>query len=539
MREIELLAPAGDMLSLKCAVFNGANAIYLGLSDFNARIKADNFTKENIDGVVKFAHLYGVKVYLTINTLIKNSEVNDFIKLVDCAYRARVDAFIVQDLGMAMLIKRIYPNAVLHASTQMGIHNLQGAKFLEELGFSRVVLARETKLEDIKLIKQQTNLEIEYFVQGALCVAFSGNCYLSAIKNGNSGNRGKCLQLCRLPYNAYVNGKKQDEKYYLSCKDLCLMRQLDALIDAGVTSLKIEGRLKRASYVAQVVRSYRKIIDNHITDTDKIVKEQKKIQEIFSRGEFNETAYLYDNFNIINSNINNHEGKYIGSVTKFEKFKDLFKITLRLTEPIAMNDAIRLINGNKVVSIGVGNVNKIANNIYEIFSKTMASVGDKVYLLKSSAKEGNLTQFERKLPIDMCFCAHVNQKPKLTADCGGCSVSVDIEETISIAQNRACTYDDVYKQVSKLNDTYFILQTLNLDIDDNIFVPVSILNELRRRVVDKLLDAMINNYNTSMPEMTVNDYKIAVPQLQTKYANYVMIDEAMKVDKVNSYILPK
>ncbi len=537
MQKIELLAPAGDMQSLKCAVYNGADAVYLGLNDFNARIKADNFTRDNIAGVVNFAHLYGVKVYLTLNTLVKDGEVEDFLDTFAAAYRARVDAFIIQDLGMAVLIKKKYPNAVLHASTQMGIHNLQGAKMLESLGFARVVLSRETKLADIKLIRQNTNLEIEYFVQGALCVAFSGNCYLSAIKNGNSGNRGKCLQLCRLPYTAYLDGKMLDTKYYLSCKDLCLMRHIDELTEAGVISLKIEGRLKRASYVAQTVRSYRKVIGRHISDNEQILKEQKKIQNIFSRGAFNEAAYLFDNFNIINSDINNHEGKHIGKVTRVERFKDLYKITLQLSESVSSKDAIRLISGTDITSIGVGNVNKLGEGMYQIFSTNAPKVGAKVYLLKSAEKEDNLISFERKLPIDMHFEAHLGGCAALIATYGNISAKVQSCDIVAEAKTRAATYEDVYKQVSKLNDTHFVLNVFSVDIDD-VFLPVSLLNDLRRRVVEELEAKIISEYNATMPEMVENDISIVRPVINTRATDFVMIDDVTDAsDRTQNYII--
>ncbi len=537
MDNIELLAPVGDMLSLKCAVYNGANAVYLGLSNFNARIKADNFTEDNIAEVVRFAHLYNVKVYLTANTLVKNGEVSDFMHMIDVAYRAKVDAFIMQDFGMAMLVKKKYPNAVLHASTQMGIHNLQGAKMLQSLGYSRVVLSRETKLQDIIEIKKNTDLEIEYFVQGALCVAFSGNCYLSALKNGNSGNRGRCLQLCRLPYKAYKDGKLVGEKYYLSCKDLCLMNELDNLINAGVTSLKIEGRLKRASYVAQVVRSYRKLLDKKLNTLDDMVSEQKKIQSIFSRGEFNEKAYLYDNFNIINPDISNHEGRLIGSVVKVEKFKDIQKITLRLSEAISTNDVLRMVKKDNVCSIGVGNVNKVGIDLYEVFSTTKPEIGSKVYILKSAEVEDKLTAYNRRLPIGMHLYAKYGNKAVLTALYKDLSVDVAIDEVLQEAKSRPCTYDDVYKQVSKLNDTYFVLARLSCDMD-NVFMPVSLLNELRRLVIEKLENAIIDDYNSNLPAMVINNIDMSVPDLSTDSVDTYIVDRVInEVERDSRHII--
>ena len=209
--KVELLAPCGDKNTFLVALNSGADAIYLGAKDFNARKKANNFTNQEIRECVKQAHLFGVKVYLTLNILIKNDEFDKVEKIVDEALDANIDAFIIQDLGLAYYLKNRYKNIVLHASTQMGVCNVEGAKLIEKMGFSRVVLSREVKLEDIIRIKKETKLEIEYFVQGALCVSFSGNCYLSSVTKNQSGNRGECLQLCRLPYN--VAGK---DGYFMS-----------------------------------------------------------------------------------------------------------------------------------------------------------------------------------------------------------------------------------------------------------------------------------------------------------------------------------
>ena len=195
--KVEILAPVGSIESLYTAIAHGANAVYLGLPKFQARAKAQDFTYENLQSYVAFAHAFNVKVYLTLNTLVTNEEWPELLQTIDIAMQAGIDAFILQDLGVAYTIKTRYPQAVLHASTQMGINNVYGAKIAEKLGFQRVVLARETTLEDIRAIKEQTQLEIEYFVQGALCVAYSGNCYLSSLTNGCSGNRGMCKQLCR------------------------------------------------------------------------------------------------------------------------------------------------------------------------------------------------------------------------------------------------------------------------------------------------------------------------------------------------------
>ena len=275
---MKLLSPAGNLQALKVAVYNGADEIYLGVNDFNARNNIDGFTTQSIKEGVDFAHLYGVKVLLAINVLITDQEMQNAVDVaVECA-NAGVDAFIVQDLGFAKLLREYYPNLQLHASTQAGVHNLEGAKFFESLGFKRIVLARETPLDEIKRIKdlrikfckidkstveigKNCNIEIEYFVQGALCVGFSGNCYLSSYLCSASGNRGRCKQLCRLPYTLKFKDKSIKKGYLLSAKDFNLLSRLKQLEQAGVDAIKIEGRARRPYYVAVCTREYRRALD--------------------------------------------------------------------------------------------------------------------------------------------------------------------------------------------------------------------------------------------------------------------------------------
>ena len=279
MEKTEILAPAGNLKNFYVAINNGADAVYLGLQGFNARAKAENFTKENIREITSYAHLFGVKVYVTLNTLISNDEAQSLLETAKACVDAKVDAFLVQDFGVLSLLKQNFKGINIHASTQMGIHNLEGAIIAEKLGITRVVLSREAKLEDIKLIKKNTNLEIEYFVQGALCVAFSGNCYLSEYLMGESGNRGKCKQICRF---SYYNNLTKKEGFYLSPSDLCLLKNLKLLIDAGVCSFKIEGRLRRSGYVGQAVSSYKqalKLLEENKLDKTFINTQQEKLKK--------------------------------------------------------------------------------------------------------------------------------------------------------------------------------------------------------------------------------------------------------------------
>ena len=261
----ELLSPAGNMECLKAAVLNGADAVYLGGKSFGARAYAGNFSDEEMIDAVRYAHLYGVKIYVTVNTIIYNNEVHELMEYIKYLYSIGVDALIMQDIGMIDLIRKTYPNLSLHASTQLHIHNLEGVKFACKLGLKRVVLARETPISLINEIRKNTNIELEVFVHGALCMSYSGQCLMSALIGNRSGNRGTCAQCCRQPYSLEINGTKvKKNEYLLSTKDLCTLTNIGKLIDSGVESFKIEGRMKRPEYVYLVTSIYRKAIDNYI-----------------------------------------------------------------------------------------------------------------------------------------------------------------------------------------------------------------------------------------------------------------------------------
>lgn len=527
MRKPELLAPAGDKTSFYAAINNGADAIYLGLPAFNARIKAENFTLENLGEYVKTAHLFGVKIYITVNTLISDAEMEEFIKTVSMCLSFGVDAFIIQDFGMAKTLKTLFPDIVLHASTQMGIHNLHGAKALEEIGFSRVVLSRETKFEDIKEIKNGTNLEIEYFVQGALCVCFSGNCYMSALKTGASGNRGLCKQLCRLPY--YENGKKG---HYLSPNDLCLIASLEELNTAGVSSYKIEGRLKRASYVAQAVKAFRTAIDKN--DPNKTEKLKSDIKEVFSRGEFNESAYLYDNYNIIDVKNNNHTGKKIGKIIAKVRFKDIYKYTIKSSEEIAQGDGIKTF-GKLENSFGVGNV-EVNGDEYTVYTKNnKIEVGDTVHKILDAKKEQALLDKKKSIPLSVEIIAKLNNPVKIKLSGGGETVEKE-SGLCEKAKNAPITETDL-KNRMKFGDTNFEMVDFHATVD-NVFIPNSFLNDIRRIATQELENKILEKNKSSFLKNNPNflgvnesDIKAVLSKNHTHYeylfSSAVIIDETI------------
>lgn len=288
MSNIELLSPAGDLECLKVAVQTGANAVYFGAEEFNARVNSRNFNKQELVEAIEYAKLRGVKTHLTLNILIKNNEFDDALKLVEFAYNAGIDAVIIQDLGFAKKVIGLFPDLEVHSSTQMTIYNLDGAKEIKNLGFSRCVLARELSIGEIEHICKNIDIDIEVFIHGALCISYSGQCLMSSMIGGRSGNRGKCAGTCRLPYTLLRDGKEQEKGYLLSSKDVCTLDVIPELIKAGVKSFKIEGRMKSKEYVGIVTSIYRKYIDLSESGKKYIVDEadKEKLMQIFNRGGF-------------------------------------------------------------------------------------------------------------------------------------------------------------------------------------------------------------------------------------------------------------
>ena len=528
--KLELLAPSGDMRSFEAALGCGADAVYLGLDDFNARMKAENFNKANIADVVKRAHFLGVKVYVTINTILQNQEFNSLVSLVNVCVVSKADAFLVQDLGVAYVLKKLFPNIVLHASTQIGVHNLYGAKVAEKIGFKRVVLSRETKLEDIKAIRENTNLEIEYFVQGALCVAFSGNCYLSAKEQGASGNRGLCKQLCRLPYVAGYekNGKfeKAGEGYLLSARDLSLASNVEELVEAGVTSFKIEGRLRREGYVAEAVGVYRRILDSiengekaKLTDA-----EGERLKTSFSRGEYLERAYLDKGTPfVIEKRFNNHIGTKIGVVKKVAPFKDgLFEVTIDSSHPLAAGDGLKFFDGDvEKASLGVGNPKSLGKGLWSFVTKTAIKPNWAVNLTLDSEEERSALEVARRVPVRLEVIA-LQGKPlevKASAKIDGENIEFAAysENPLEKATNVPTSKEEIALQCSKVADSGF--ETAQVDVEtDGVFLPKSVANGVRRNALLGLKEAIIARNEKDITVKPLENLDAALESIEPHFA---------------------
>ena len=542
----EILAPAGDKDSLIAAINNNADAVYLGLDDFNARVKAENFSKDNIGEVVRYAHLFGVKVYVTINILIKENEYPSLIEVIRACVKAKVDAYIVQDLGVARLIRECFKGAVLHASTQMGVSSLRGALVLQKEGFTRVVLARETKESEIRLIKEHTSLEIEYFVHGALCVSYSGNCYLSSFNHLQSGNRGRCLQLCRLKYGCSASKKG----YLLSARDLCLLEQMERLIDAGVTSFKIEGRLKREGYVGLVTSTYASLLDAIKNKKDfNIPNAKNDLKEAFCRGDFSYSAYLDKGVpsSIIETKYQNHTGIKIGKVIEVRKFKDIFQIDVFSSHQIRKGDGLKFFSyGQEVGSLGVGNVEIIGNKKYRLYSKNKVDINSDVHLILNEEKEEKILNTIRRIPLEVNVKAYVDQPLEILFKYKDEEISARSDYILPKAKSKSISKQDLLRNIDKFDKEPFFIKKFECDIDD-VFVPLSVINDTRRKALSLIKEKIISfeekNINVRIDESAIANF------LQNKEVSFkedkriIIIDNNVdiasikKIDDFSSYIV--
>ncbi len=512
MKKVELLAPAGNFNTLKTAVYAGADAVYFGGKGFNARAKAQNFGLDLKDAVA-FCHMHNVKAYFTLNTLIDNDQISELLDCINDAIFAGVDAFIVQDFGVLYILKKYYKNIEIHASTQMAVNNYLGAVQAQKMGVSRVVVSREISLEDIRLIKQNTNLQVEAFVQGALCVCFSGNCYLSSYMFGKSGNKGECLQPCRLPVKALIKGKEIKKGYLLSAKDICMANRLKDLIEVGVDSFKIEGRLRRVGYVGQVVKTYKKIINNKKLETTDL----QQIKKAFNRGDFTE-GYLNGNNNIIYEYIQGHTGICIGKVIAFNKGKKFNTLKIKSQHNISKGDGLKIIDDTKEISTITAMDIKNDGNIYTITTTANTIVGANVHLILDAESERAFESYTKKLNVYFTLIAKENQNICLEYKFNNISGKVYGGVCVK-ALSSPLSKESAFNQLSKLNDTYFCLDKFDF-FGDNVFVTKSELNNLRRSAIEQLekefYSSQVNIQELEyIKQRVLNDYKnILCPQEQ-------------------------
>jgi putative protease len=497
MKKPELLAPAGNMDCLKAAILAGCDAVYLGGNMFGARSFANNFDYDELKEAVNYAHEYGVKVYVTTNTLIYENEVERFTEYVSYLNSIHVDAIIMQDIGMMDKMRKEFPDMEIHASTQMHIHNEEGVKLVKELGLTRAVLARETDYQTIKKIKENVDIELEIFVHGALCISYSGQCLMSSLIGNRSGNRGTCAGSCRHKYDVLNENfeKINNHKYNLSTKDLNSLNDLEKLIKTGADSFKIEGRMKSKSYVYLVVKLYRMAIDSYF-EKGKIEINNSDLEDLkvtFNRLFTKGFLFNADNNDIINPYRPNHLGVEIGKVIECKNNY----ITIKLEKNLAINDGIRIISKQDIGFI-VTSLFKNKKRISEAKKGDIVSIPLKDKIDKNSTVvktvdyktnqkiENILTTSKRTVKINGFMELKKNQYVTLQINDGINNIKVKSNIVAESPLKIPTDVNRIYEQVCKTGGTIYEFENLEIDAEDEIFIPIKEINELRRKALEEL-----------------------------------------------------
>ena len=499
MEKVEILAPAGSMESLVAAINKGADAVYLGGNKFSARAYASNFDNDNMLKAVDYAHSYDVKIYVTLNTILKENEVEEAVRYVGYLYEIGVDALIIQDLGLLKRIKEDFPLMEVHASTQMTIHNGEAAVYFKDKGFHRIVLSREMTLEEIKYISKDLGIETEMFVHGAICVAYSGQCLMSSMIGGRSGNRGRCAQPCRMEYT--LRGEKSGETkgHLLSPKDMCTIEDVEDIVETGVYSLKIEGRMKRAEYVAGVVDNYKKAV-NKVLYNKKYDEQAGKRQllQLFNRSGFT-NAYLKKNTgkDMMSFNSPKNSGISLGVV---DKSGDIV-----IKEDLAVGDGIRYRDKGFTLS-------KIVHNGNEVKS---AKRGDKVKLYPIDYKKGDelfkslnkqlfdeleeyLKPYTKKIPLNAVVNFAVDKPVAIKINYKGNDYEV-LGEVVQKAEKRPLDQERIKEALKKSGEVAFKIENIEFENFEDGFMRVSDLNNLRRDIIEKITKEVCRSYRRKRP----------------------------------------
>lgn len=554
MENVELLSPVGEWDSLVAAVQNGANAVYFGANEFNARMNSKNFDREELKKAIEYAKLRNVKTNLTLNILIKNNEFEKAMDLVEYAYKCGIDAIIVQDLGLAREIIKTFPDLDVHSSTQMTVYNLKGVQEIERLGFKRCVLARELSIDEIKHICKNSNIEIEVFVHGALCISYSGQCLMSSMIGGRSGNRGKCAGTCRLPYSLLKNEQTVGRGFLLSSKDVCTLDIIPELIKAGVKSFKIEGRMKSPEYVGLVTSVYRKYIDLAYSNREYKVENQDRenLMQIFNRGGFS-TGYLKGKLgkDMMFKYKPNHIGVYIGQVEHYNPNKGYVKI--KLDKQLFLGDSLSIKDGTcKISELMIGNNNIKSGQkgqivtVGRIYGKI--NNGDKAYrtvainLNKEVEQVSNKENIKRKLECEI----HIKENEPITLALADKITGYKVQKNGLVpekALNVGLTEDRIIKQLSKLGNTVFEIDSINVELGEMLQTSIKDLNELRREAVqeleNKILQSFVREFKGTYKQLKNNIIqKVDTPKVSVCLNNIVPNMEYQKIKKVDNIYIP-
>ena len=502
----ELLAPAGNMEALKAAISNGCNAIYLGMQKFGARAYSSNFDLETLKEATAYAHLRNVKIYVTMNTIIFENEIEEMKKQIHELNEIGVDGIIVQDLAAFDYVVKNFRDLEVHCSTQMGIDDLEGTLLFKELGAKRVVLSRELEIEKVKEIRKISKLPLEIFVHGALCISYSGNCLMSGLIGYRCGNRGRCVGSCRKEFEMIdkTTNTSLGKNYFISTKDLNTIDYISEL--KKIDSLKIEGRMKEPEYVANVVSKYRIALDSKISEDDK-----ENLSKTFNRTYTKGYLFHEDKRAITNILRPNNFGYEIGQISK--SFKDMYEIKLNRT--LNQNDIIRISHNSEDIVLSVaklydkdGNLINKSGDVCYIKIKEKVSKGDKVYITKdySYYKELNasMEQEFKRFDLDIKVYAYSDSTLVIDAEGLGCKYVYESEEILGDAINKPTSKEQIIKQLSKLNETIFELNHVEFE-EYNAFIPAKLLNKARREIVQGLYDLKINKKKNRTKTLKAKD----------------------------------
>jgi putative protease len=539
-KQVELLAPAGNKEAFIGAINAGANAVYISGKNFGARKYANNFELNEIVDLIKYAHIRNVLVYVTVNTLIFENEINELIKYTDFLVRNHVDALIVQDIGIIEYFIKRYPNTEIHASTQMNVYNIEQLKYLKELGVKRVILARETSIDTIKEMKRQIDIDLEIFVHGALCVSYSGNCLFSSMNGGRSGNRGECAQPCRLKYSLHKDNEQVEESSYLmSTKDLMTINNIDKIINSGVASLKIEGRMKKPEYVIATVRAYREAIDNYQKNT--IFNIEERIDELLSvfNREYTD-GYLLNikPFSINNSFRPNHQGIEIGKVIEYKNGKTKIK----LSGSLSIGDGIRIIGKsdlggqvNKIIKNGVPVKIAYSNDEIIIDLPKSVSVNSLVMKTQDSELENSLVKYLQPnynlIPLNGEMIIVTNEKIKLEFFTSfSDKIQIESDYIVEESKNKNQTKEIIYNQFDKFGNTCYYLNDFSVITDNQGFIPNNVLNTLRRDAITLLENIVLTKEERIIRDLDIN-LNIAIPNQKFSFIVKVETTEQLQAAK--------
>lgn len=521
----EILSPVKDFVSLEVAISSGCDAVYFGLDQFSARKKASFFNIDNVEKAVSYCHLFNVKAFLTLNTLIKESELNELKELLIKLEKINFDAYIIQDMSVLVILDEINSKREIHASTQMGINNLQGAKLAKDLGFSRVVLARETELQDIKKIRDNLDVEIEHFIHGAICIAYSGSCLFSAIENRNdqSGNRGSCLQNCRMKF------KTQDkEGYLISAKDQNLLENIIQLKEAGVNSFKIEGRLKSNLYISSNIKMYKKALNNENYDDELALS-----NIAFNRGGFSKGYIFSDKKDLVFSNMQNNQGLKVGYIRKVIKEDNKIKLLIYSDRILRENDGIKLSKNNKEIDgFLIQKIEQVGPSLYKIPSLKRYQENLDVSITSSKYEEEKVIK-SKKIKIDLELIGKENQNLKIRIKTNNLE---RVYESLFILErsNKEQSLESIKEKLIKVSDTNFNINNCVINQEfKNLFIPVSVLNKLRRDALEFFENEIIKDYETNkIRKREKTNFNLNINQKNT-YDNIIVTNDIEKYKNIS------